>query len=593
MGLSRTGFEVGFGRILLVPAILVNLALHGTAQPTASSAAEAQKVADADKLAGNLRQVAKELNEAVNRFHAHLDDAIARYDRGYRTVDGGQVQAADVDLGQGQADLAFEARRKLMIARILAAKGPEPSVVAAANHLQDLISEARGYMDANDVLLQRLLLVSVKELDTRKQALWKAKHDQLRRARAAAEESAKKALMALPIDLREGDSAEEKKEKAWNLLVTGGSTSDEPRPAARRDAPVSTQKVVRLLPIRWTPYQRTTLIHELGYYMALTDSGTEDRDGRHIFYQEEWGQRGPGVVFRTRWRVGVDTRTGQHVLIKRYRPRELHGDVDELYKADLDYLWYLEPPEESAEPSREEVETAIGDLARSRDKVRDAIQEFKNAIHHALSRNEMSLDAGLPDEIREMLFAIRGHIAGAAEVLDPEKRVREAVRAANESIRKLEPLAAWANRSTPGQDSSTTMSALDWERLQERSDSEILLTDHVSKQAFATLPPALPANTASFPALQKDLVVHVLRRALKGSSATINLMQEVWRLEVGAGGSRRVRRSAALISIDSQSGSQKLLGGNTKYYTVAPGGTAEETYDQYAAQDLPLRPLQP
>jgi hypothetical protein len=589
MGLSRTGFEVVFGRTLLVPAILVSLALQGTAQPTDSSAAEAQKVADADKLVGNLRQVAKELNDAVNRFHADLDDAIARYDRGYRTVDGGQVQGADVDLGQGQADLAFAARRKLMIARMLAAKGPAPSPVADANHIQDLIAEARRRIESNDDLLRRLLLVSVKELDTRKQALWKAKHDQLRRARAAAEEAAKKALMVLPIDVREGDTADEKKEKTWNLFMMGGSAAGEPRPGSHRDEPDSAQKIVKLLPIRWMPYQRVTLIHELGYSMALTDSGTQDGEGRHIFYQEEWGQRGPGIVFRMRWRVGVDTRTGQHVLIKRYRPLELHGDVEELYRADRDYLWYLEPLEESVEPSREEVESALGDLVRSREQIHDAVQEFKNAIHHALSRNETSLDAGLPDEIRERLFAIRGHIAGAAEVLDPEKRVREAVRAANQSIRKLEPLAAWANRAIPGQDSSTTISAFDWERLQERSDNEILLTDNVSKQAFATLPPALPAATANFPALEKDLVVHVLRRAWKESAATIHLMQEVWRLEVGSSGSRRVRRSAALISVDSQSGSQKLLGVNTKYYTVGPGATAEETYDQFAAQDLPLR----
>ena len=134
-------------------------------------------------------------------------------------------------------------------------------------------------------------------------------------------------------------------------------------------------------------------------------------------------------------------------MIKQYRPKELHGDIDELFRSDRDYLWYLEPLEESAEPSRQQMESAWQELARSREEIRKSVQDFKSAIRRGLARNESTLDTGLPEDIRERLFAIRGHIAGAAEVLDPEKRVREAVRAANQSIRKLEPLAAWANRA--------------------------------------------------------------------------------------------------------------------------------------------------
>jgi hypothetical protein len=91
---------------------------------------------------------------------------------------------------------------------------------------------------------------------------------------------------------------------------------------------------------------RITLTHHLGYLTALTDSGTADHEGRHVFFQEDWIQRGM-VVLRTRWRVGVETKTGQHVLIKQYPTRELHGVIDELYQAiPNDYLPELESLEE-------------------------------------------------------------------------------------------------------------------------------------------------------------------------------------------------------------------------------------------------------
>src|SRR5580704_13671066 len=114
-----------------------------------------------------------------------------------------------------------------------------------------------------------------------------------------------------------------------------------------------------------------------------------------------------------RWRVGVDEKTGQPVLIKRYRLRELHGQIDELYNSGRDYLWYLDPSEESAEPSLQEMAAALEQVAHSRDQIRAAIQDYKTAIRSALTRNESVLDPDLPDALRERLFAIRGHLLGA------------------------------------------------------------------------------------------------------------------------------------------------------------------------------------
>ena len=70
------------------------------------------------------------------------------------------------------------------------------------------------------------------------------------------------------------------------------------------------------------------LINEPSYRMAMTDAGIEDGPGRHIFYQEEWVQRGVSVM-RYRWRVAVDTASGQHILLKRYPPLELHGALED------------------------------------------------------------------------------------------------------------------------------------------------------------------------------------------------------------------------------------------------------------------------
>jgi hypothetical protein len=577
MGLRRAGLRVEFTRVLLVPVVAASLAAQGTA--------------DADKAIGNLRLISKELIEAINRLEKHLDDAAAGYDRGYRAGDGQQVQGADVDFATTPTGIGAAATRKFVMARMLAARdsGRKPIPVDDAQRIEDLIAQAGEVLDSSDALLSRLLVVSVRDLDSRKQREWEAKHDQLLKARAATEDTTKKALLALPIDLPEVMSARPKKDQAWNLGVMGNSMPPgwgaEVRHDTSRETPLPS---ARNLPLRWEPFKRITLIHDVDYRMALTDSGTEDRQGRHIFYQEEWLQRG-ALVLRMRWRVGVDLKTGQHVLIKRYRTRQFRGEMDDLYNASRDQLWYLEPSGESEEPSRQETESALEQVAHSREQIRAAVSNFKNTIRTARIQSENTLDAGLPDELREILFAIRGHMAGAAAVLEAEERVWDALRECTASIRKLEPLGAWANQATPDQDAFAALSAAEWQRLQERLEDEIDLTRTATEAARAALPPRTPEATANFGALQKDLVVHIYRPLhAKDASGPIRFLQEIWRLDT-RGLARQVRRTSALIAIDSKTGRQTLVDSATTMYKANPGESVEAIYEQYGGQDAPLR----
>jgi hypothetical protein len=572
-------------------AVHVLLASQGIAQRNTPAGG----TAEARQATASLREIAGDLNVAVSRFQKHLDDAIAQYDRGVPGADGKRIPAADADVARGRTEFAQAAVRKSMTARMLAARGPgyDPLAASDADHIQDLIAEARERIASGEALSRRLLVVSVNDLDSRSQAASRDGHDQLQKARAAAEDAAKKALVALPIEIPEGDSAEEKRDRAWDLLIMD-------RPAQReRDAdllrhgpgPTPEQTVKQSaepLATRLEPYRRVCLIHELGYRLALTDSGTEDHEGRHIFYQEEWVQRGM-VTVRSRWRVGVDPKTGHHILIKRYRARELQGAIDDLYVSGSDYLWYLEPSKDSAEPSRPQVESALAQLVQAREQVLASAHEFQSAIHAAVLRNEGGLDAGLPDDLRDRLFAIRGHLAGSAPVVAAEEKVEHAIEQAAESVKHLEPLAAWANLETQDRIPPFRIPAPEWATLQERSDQEIASTQAAIREARAVLPPDDRDSDAKFPSLQKDLVVHIsTRRSWNHSATEVRLLQELWRLEYRAGGARRVLRTATLISIDSKTGNQKALARDAKSYPAGPGETVEEIFDQYGGQDLPL-----
>lgn len=159
-------------------------------------------VSDADKVIEGFRQVSRELNDSVKSFYTHLDQAIARYDRGYRPESGRPVLGADVDLIGGPPDLTWSAIQRFVSFRMLAARNEEyaPAPVADLLHIEQLILEARKRVDASATVLRRLLVVSVADFDPHNDAVMKVRHDQLLKARAAVEEASRRAMLALPLD---------------------------------------------------------------------------------------------------------------------------------------------------------------------------------------------------------------------------------------------------------------------------------------------------------------------------------------------------------------------------------------------------------
>src|SRR5262249_9587109 len=162
----------------------------------------------------------------------------------------------------------------------------------------------------------------------------------------------------------------------------------------------------------------------------------------------------------------------------------------------------LDPPDESAEPTRQEVESALALVAESREQIRLAKVNYQHGIRELLAHTD--LDKGLPDEVRERLFAIRGHLAKSAAGLDLENQVHRALERAEESIKRLEPLAAWGNRA-PKQGQANGISPAGWQSLQGRADDEIGLTQAAGADARLSLPPNSSEAEARFPALWKDL----------------------------------------------------------------------------------------
>jgi len=580
-------------------AARLSLVLLLTAGGAAQTSRQAADLADADRVIEGLRQTTRDLNEAVKHFHSDLDVAVARYDRGYRAAGVRLVPGADSDLAGGTADVILEATRKLAAFRMLAARNEkyEPPPVVDMDGIQHLVAEAHQRVADSASVLRRLLVVSVKDFDPRRDAEAKARHDHLLKERAATEEAAKQAWLALPIDLPEPDSSEESSQKAWDLLSRGwsnGARTAQSAPApSSAQAPVAGKAAAVAIPIRIEKRRRVTLVSALSYRMAVTDSGIEDADGRSLFYQEEWIQRGISVI-RMRWRVAVDTATGEHILVKRYPAIELRGELDDVYRSiDRYSLWYLEPPDETDRSSPEKVEVALSDLGDARAAVRAAVDEFQNATRASLARHDRDrlaagmplLDAGLAPPIRESLYAIRAHLGGVRTDLDAETNVWQSLGAGERAVAELESVASWANRVTEAQIGA----AAEWEGLLARSEKEIDLFRATEIEAAAALPPNSSQAEARFPALQRGVIVRIRRptqqNALKG---LILCRQEIWHMENSMPGMREVRRTATLVAVDPQSGSQTVIGGKTKYYPVDAGGLLEQIFDQYAAEDLPI-----
>jgi hypothetical protein len=584
-----------------IPLALI-LAVRLMGQSSASSTA----LSDTDKAIEDFHQLSRDLNDSVKAFYKHLDQAIARHDHGYKTENGRPVQGADVDLIGGPPDVTWAAIQKFVSFRMLAArregKPVQDPAVADVERIEQLILETRRRVEASTPVLRRLLIVSVADFDLQNDAGMKPRHDQLLKARVAAEEAAKRAMLALPIEQPEVGAPEETAEKAWDQLgrlfprqsVSALSVPGEKGKEEERVDPPSKSRTqtAPAVPIGFERRKRVTLVNEVSYRMAVTDSGIEDDQGRHIFYQEEWVQRGQSVI-RFRWRVAVETATGQHVLLKRYPPRELTGDLEELYgHRDRDYAWYLEPPDGSPEPTRDALDSALAEVARNREAVRAAAQTFKNGIAEALARQdrlnasvkEPVVDSGLPDAMRRRLYAIRAHMARVSAVLESENTVRKAISEAESSVRDLEPLAAWSNQ--------ITNPPPDWAQLLDRSDWEIDSVRNAETEALRALPPDSPRASEQFPALDKNVILRMRRLRSKnpgdGSDTSVHCLQEIWRMETRLNGTREVRRVVSLILIEPQTGNQTRVGGGTRYYRASDGDSLEEIFDENAADEVSL-----
>jgi hypothetical protein len=554
---------------------------------------------DPDKVISDLRQVTFDLTDAVKRFETHLDREISLHDRGYRAEGGRRIPGADADL-IGEAVDIQAATRKLFAARMMAARKPgyAPIALADADRIQKLIVEARSRIATGNDVMRQFLMVSAKDLNSQADGDLRVRRFDLLKARDAATEAAKRALVVLPFDLPTAESPEELKESAWGLMNASLPIGQNDAGTARRlpQQPAPPQQAASedavVLPIRFEPGKRVTLIHGPFRRATLTDSGIEDRQGRRLFYQEVWEQR-QGVTVVKRWAVAVNTGTGQHTLLRRYPLREFPDDLDIVYKLQgRDYLSRAALPDTSAPPSLPGIAAAADEAARSREELQDAVLHFRTRIGEALARNDAALaaqnkpalDDELPLGLRENLFAIRAHMARTAEILDTENQVHRAVEQASAKARILEALAAWIGgraieRESPEGDSRTLLDALN------RADTEIALVRSLEREALAALPPDSSRAEEQFPALMKDAIVRIRGVGAPAEpGGTIRCRQEIWRLAGTVRGERQVKRSIVLIDLGPKTLSQIPVAREVRYYRIEAGENLESVFDENAAQ---------
>jgi len=542
---------------------------------------------DPDKIIAGLRQITSELNKAVKDFELHLDREIALHDRGYRTKKNQRIPGADADLVGGPADLVDTATRKLFAARMIAARRPgyAPAPVADSDRIQAMIEQARTRMTLAGDLTRRLLVVSAKDLSLKGAAEQKLKKRELVRVRDAAAEAAKRAFVALPIPLPAADSPEDQREKAWDLMTVQKSPQQAP-----------------VLPIHFEEGKRITLVNEHFCRVTLTDSGLEDREGRHLFYQEEWvlrhGVGTPGstgesdLIVSKRWAVAVNTTTGQHTLLRRYEPREFRGDFDDLYRfRGTDYVAAAKPAIGAA-PSTTDLTAAVESVETARENLHDAVLGFKRRIREAMTanddllatQNKLALDDDLPNDLRENLFAIRGHLARSTHLIEAENRVRGAAEQAGMDTRTLEALVAWVNGNAleqegPAQDSRALIEVL------HRADSGIDVTRALESEALSALPPTAAGHEAQFPAFRNNMIVRLRGVGTPTDpNAPIHCRQEIWRIATSSRGTREVRRTITVIELHPASGYQIPVSRDVKYYPIAADEVLEEVFDENAAQ---------
>lgn len=509
--------------------------------------------AEPDNTLEQLRQVSKDLSETLKHFRSHLDEEISRLDHADARVDAAASEGMQA------------AVRKFVTFRILAARGAESHspVLADLDELQRLILQARQCALDSTAVLRSLAVVPVIDLDHREEAQVKARHDALVKARTAAERAAKQAWLTLPISFEEDGSADDIVQRAWDLGLS--------RSAA-------------ILPLRIPPGRRVTILKTDSYRMGITDSGREDQNGRHLFYQEEWVQRGPSVI-RKRWRVALDTRTGEHLLLRHYAPVEVQGSLKDLYEqANRNSSWRIEPSEDAPRPSLQEAAAVVAELSKSRLAVTAAAHQFAQVVETALAHNDQhgATDGGLPDSFRAALFAIRGHLARVPGILAAENEVRHATETAESNTVEVERLAAWANRVP-----ADSREAAEWDALQQRAEREIDLLRTDEAAASASLPPDSLEGEARFPAFYKNTIVRLRRLASKDSrDGLVRFVQEIWQPAKSMPELRGVQRTAVLVTVDPKTGVQTIAGAKTTYYSAAPGDPIEQVFDEHAADEL-------
>lgn len=597
MRAGRAALAVGFAAILGCGMLA---AQDQPAGPTEATRREAEAAIR------GLQQIANQLNDAARLLEMHADAAVIKYDSGHK-----EVLAADADVAGRTPPARREALRKLVLARMRASRTPGSLSPALADmdRLQELIGEARLRLDAADPLVKRFLVVSVDDLKQGKGFEWRSTHDQLIKVRSLADQAARKAVQVLPLDLPEGESLEDSWDKAFTLLAGGNPVSPggppggaSPRGASQGGGSTRPADQAASLPssFGWERDKRITLVRAAGYRLALTDPALEDSHGRYIFYEEEWSQQRGSNIVRRRWRVAADPATGEQALIKRYPPLTYSGNLEEAYNSlwERDYLWRLEPPENSSEPESAAVESAIASVAQARAELDASVHEFDGVARVALDENDrLAGDQSPPDallnpELRLKLFAIRAHLAAAPAIVQAEQKVERLNEAVADQVRALEALAAWGNRATL-EDSPLRIPAAEWDALQAQADSEIDLAMIAQAQMAASLPPSLLVTLAKFPALEKDVIVHISGQQVAGQGAgaanpagALRCRQEVWRFVSPQRNVRRVERVVSEIVIDSQTGRQSLLRAGTRYYDAAPDEVLEAVFDRYGGQDI-------
>jgi hypothetical protein len=347
-----------------------------------------------------------------------------------------------------------------------------------------------------------------------------------------------------------------------------------------------------VLPLHFEQGKKVTLIDEHSCRLAFTDSGVEDPQGRHLFYQEEWVRRA-GIVLLMRWAISVDTRTGQHTLIRRYESREFRGDLDGLYQSrKSEYLSYVALQQTAVPPSAHELTLATEEVGRSREELNAALMDLKRQIRIGVARNDalltaqnkLSLDDDLPNGLREYLFLIRSRLAGTPAIQEAENKIRLAMEQSARNVSMLEVQVALFNGNALEQEGPSGDARALLEEL-NRSDTEIDATRTLQQQGRAALTPDVSVPEVQLPALMRDVIVRIRRiRGSAGSVGTVRSEQEIWQVESLIRGARQVKRTIVVIDTEPNTGNQIPAAREAKYYRIGADEALEQIYDENAAQ---------